>query len=325
MPSCAARFECRCPGSAESIRHPCARVEPNSAGRLPSWRLHGIVRRRPPWFDALAYYLSALGYGDDRGLVERYWTAGDERAHVIGKGISRFHAVYWPAFLLSAGLPVPHRVLVHGYLTVDGEKISKSLRPVEVGPIVERFGADALRWYFARRCRTRGDGDVDRGAIAAVYDRDLADGLGNLVQRAGGLAARLGLQRLAVPAIEDPAAAELRALTEQLPKRVDAALDSFLPDDAAAAIVEVIDAANRTIERTAPWRAARSDPSAAAAALYAPLEAARIAAGELAPLVPGVARTVLARLGDPEGTPGWGLPAGVAASLGPPPLPRKQA
>ncbi|HEX3758240.1 MAG TPA: hypothetical protein VHW23_06020, partial [Kofleriaceae bacterium] len=125
------------------------------------------------------------------------------------------------------------------------------------------------------------------------------------------------------PAVEPAEAAELRARAEALPARVDAALDAFLPDDAAAAIVELVDAANRALDRTAPWRTARTDPAAAAAALYAPLEAARIAAGELSPFVPGVARTVLARLGDPDDAPGWGRPAGELRA-GPPPLPRKQ-
>ena len=266
------------------------------------------------WFDALTNYLSALGLGGDDPLLGHYWGRRDgERIHVIGKGITRFHAVYWPAFLLSAGLPLPDRICVHGYLTVDGEKISKSGRSVEVGPIVDRLGADALRWYFVRRCRTRSDADVVTGAIAAAYDLDLADGLGNLVQRATQLAARLGVP-IAPPATGSPEATELRQLAEALPAQVDAAIDAFLPDDAAAAILALIDAANRAIDRTAPWRIARGDPAAAAAALYAPLEAARIAAGELAPFVPAVARTIGERLGDL--VPGAPLPGG------PPPVPR---
>lgn len=280
------------------------------------------------WFDALANYLASLELGGDGGggeLVRRYWLAGDERTHVIGKGITRFHAVYWPAFLLSAGLPLPDRILVHGYLTVDGHKISKSGQSVEVGPIAERLGADALRWYFVRRCRTRTDADVDTGAIAAAHDRDLADGLGNLVQRASTLAARLAGAPIRPPGTDPVAAAELRALAEALPSRVDAAVDRFVLDDAVAAIVELIDAANRALDRTAPWRIARTDPAAAAAALYAPLEAARIAAGELAPFVPGVSRAILARLGDADGDPAWGRPIGAGLHAGPPPLPRRQA
>jgi methionyl-tRNA synthetase len=274
------------------------------------------------WFDALVNYVSSLGLAGDEALLDRYWRGGDERVHVIGKGVTRFHAVYWPAFLLSAGLPLPDRIVVHGYLTVDGEKISKSGRNVEVDPVVARCGSDALRWYFVRRCRTRGDADVSVPAICDAYDGDLADRLGNLVQRTTVLAARLTGGRVPAPR-ETPDTAALAALATALPGRVDAALDAFVPDEAAAAIVALLDAANRTLERAEPWRLARTDPEAAGAALYAPLEAARIAAAELAPFVPGVSRTIAGRLGDPDLRPPWGLLApGAELRQGPPPVPR---
>ncbi|HEU4731189.1 MAG TPA: methionine--tRNA ligase [Kofleriaceae bacterium] len=280
------------------------------------------------WFDALTNYLASLGLGGGAPgkrseLLDRYWHAG-ERTHVLGKGITRFHAVYWPAFLLSAGLPLPDRIFVHGYLTVDGHKISKSGRNVEVAPLVEATGADALRWFFVRRCRTHGDADVSTGAITGAYNHDLADGLGNLVQRTTALAARLSQSRVPAPGAETLESSRLRALAGALPCRIDAALDGFLLDDAAAAVIELIDAANRCLEAAAPWRIARTDPAAAAAALYAPLEAARIAAGELSPFVPGIARTIAERLGDADVGPGWGrLSPGAALRGGPPPVPRK--
>ena len=277
------------------------------------------------WFDALASYLSSLGLGSGDPLLTRYWLDGGERVHVIGKGITRFHAVYWPAFLLSAGLPLPDRIAVHGYLTVDGEKISKSGRNVEVGPVVEACGVDAVRWFFARRCRTRSDADVSIAAILDAHDRDLADRLGNLVQRCITLAGKVCDGR--VPPPDDGAhASELRALAAALPARVDAALDAFLPDEAAAAIVELLDAANRALERSAPWQLARTDPAAAARALHAPLEAARIATGELSPLVPGVAAAIAVRLGGADLAPRWGvLQPGAALLAGPPPLPRRNS
>lgn len=266
------------------------------------------------WFDALVNYVSALGLAGDEALLDRYWRTG-ERVHVIGKGISRFHAVYWPAFLLSAGLPLPDRIFVHGYLTVDGEKISKSRRNVEVEPVIEQCGVDALRWYFARCCRTRSDSDVSIDAICDSYDRDLVDRLGNLAQRATTLAVKLTGGRVPLPS-DTPAASELDARTRALPARVDAALDAFAPDEAASAIVELLDAANRYLEAAAPWRLARTDPDAAATALYAPLAAARVAAAELAPFVPEVAAVIAARLGE--------LQPGGALVAGPPPLPRKR-
>ncbi len=269
------------------------------------------------WFDALVNYLASLGLGGEDALLARYWRDGGERVHVIGKGITRFHAVYWPAFLLSAGLPLPDRIAVHGYLTVDGEKISKSRRNIEVAPVVEDCGADALRWYFARRCRTRADGDVSLAAIGEAHDADLADRLGNLVQRCVALCDGRVPERRDHPA--------LRALAEALPARVDAALDAFLFDDAAGAIVELLDAANRAIEHAQPWRVRRTDPRAAAASLYAPLEVARIAAGELAPFVPGIARTIAARLGDAALDAAWGgLAPGAELRPGAPPVPRRR-
>lgn len=259
------------------------------------------------WVDALANYLTALGLGGDEALLDRYWRGGD-RVHVIGKGITRFHAVYWPAFLLCAGLPLPDTIYVHGYLTIDGAKIRKSGRGVDVPPLVAQVGADALRWYFVRRCRTRSDADVQLASLAAAHDADLADRLGNLVQRTVALAGKLCGGR--VPARGD--AGELTALGEALPARVDAALAAFLPDEAAAGIFELVDAANRALDRAAPWR------TGDATALYAPLEAVRTAADELAPFVPQVSRAIRARLGSAPLVPGAPLVAG------PPPV-RKRA
>jgi len=272
------------------------------------------------WFDALANYLASLGLGGDAPLLERYWSR--DRTHVIGKGITRFHAVYWPAFLLAAGLPLPDRIFVHGYLTIDGRKISKSGLQVDVDPIIDEVGVDGLRWYFARSCRTRGDSDVKRDEIAAAHDRDLADGLGNLVQRCTVLASKINNGRVPLPD-DSPETSALRAQAEALPARVDAALEAFLLDDAAIAIGELIDAANRALEATAPWRLAKTDVAAAAAALHAPLEAARVAAAELAPFVPAVSRVIVDRLGGDRTARWGGLSPGAELVVGPPAIPRR--
>jgi methionyl-tRNA synthetase len=189
--------------------------------------------------------------------------------------------------------------------------------------VIAACGADALRWYFVRRCRTRVDADVSTSAITDAYDCDLADRLGNLVQRCVALAGKLCKGRVpAAGAAADPDS--LRAIATALPGRIDAAVDALLFDDAAAAIVELLDAANRALERAQPWRLQRTDPAGAAASLYAPLEAARIAAGELSPFVPGVADIIASRLGSPDLGPSWGgLVSGAELRVGPPPLPRK--
>jgi methionyl-tRNA synthetase len=258
------------------------------------------------WFDALANYIA---HGDA-------WQHATERTHVLGKGVTRFHAVYWLAFLLAAKLPLPHRIFVHGYLTVDGKKIGKSTNPVDVPPFVDACGVDALRWFYARQCRTRTDTDVTRAAILAAHDRDLSDRLGNLVQRTIAVAHKLSSGRV-IESIETEHVAELRAIARALPARVDAALDAFALDEAAAAIIELVDAANRYVDVVAPWRHATS------AALYAPLEAARIAAAELAPFVPSISQTILARLGGNDTAAWGGLAIGTQLVAGPPPVPKR--
>ncbi len=136
------------------------------------------------WFDALGNYISALGYGSDDDTLTRWWTQVISREHVIGKGITRFHAIYWPAILLSAGLPVPTRILVHGYVTVDGCKIGKSAgNAIDPLPLAEEFGPDALRYFLLRHIRSTGDGDFSHARFRQAYDSELAGQLGNLVHR----------------------------------------------------------------------------------------------------------------------------------------------
>src|SRR5262249_38279043 len=128
------------------------------------------------WFDALLNYASAPGL--DR------WADFARRTHVVGKGIVRFHAVIWPAILLSAGLPVPDELFVHDYVTADGRKIGKSLgNRVDPGALIDSYGPDALRWWCAREVPRIGETDFSEERLVAVVNRDLAHGIGNLVQR----------------------------------------------------------------------------------------------------------------------------------------------
>ena len=140
------------------------------------------------WFDALTTYLTALGYpkGD---LYEKYWLDSSKRLHVIGKGIIRFHAVYWPAILASAGITLPTDEFVHGYITVEGQKISKSVgNVVDPFDLVGRFGTDPVRYYLLREIPAWGDGDFSEKRFKDLYNGELANGLGNLVARVARLA-----------------------------------------------------------------------------------------------------------------------------------------
>ncbi len=136
------------------------------------------------WFDALTNYISALDFGTDGEQYERWWRQADHRVHVVGKGIQRFHAVYWPSFLLSAGEPVPTRVHVHPYLSVDGAKISKSSgNGPDPTDLTDRFGTDALRWWFTRDVSPITDTDFTVERLIARANDDLANGVGNAVSR----------------------------------------------------------------------------------------------------------------------------------------------
>jgi len=137
------------------------------------------------WFDALNIYQSGVGFGIDEKEYKKWWPAD---LHVIGKGIIRFHAVYWPAFLLSANLPLPKALFVHGYFTVDGQKMSKSLGNVtDPNELINKYGADALRYYLLKEISPFADGDFAEKKLVEVYNSDLANGLGNLVARVAKL------------------------------------------------------------------------------------------------------------------------------------------
>jgi methionyl-tRNA synthetase len=246
------------------------------------------------WFDALANYISALDYGTGGESYDLWWEQADERVHVVGKGILRFHAVHWPAILLSAGAALPTAILVHDYLTVNGEKLSKSADG-SAGPglVVSRYGRDALRWWFARDVRLAADADF-REELVASRGNELADGLGNLVSRVVALADGRKLE----DAPEAPA--EGRTLLEasgRLRILVDQGLRRFDLAAATEAIWSVVVEANRFVAATRPWelrKLAERDEDAARdldAVLGLLLQTIRTVAHELGPFLPdGAAR-----------------------------------
>ena len=139
------------------------------------------------WLDALTNYISALGGPAPEGdspLFDEFWREAETITHIVGKDILRFHAIYWPAFLMSAGVRLPSQVWAHGWLTVNGEKMSKSLGNfLPPGPLVEAFGADVLRYYFMREVGFGQDGDFSHRNLLNRYNGELANGLGNLMNR----------------------------------------------------------------------------------------------------------------------------------------------
>jgi methionyl-tRNA synthetase len=264
------------------------------------------------WWDALANYVTALGYGGDGAAFDDWWAGSADRVHVVGKGIVRFHAVYWLAQLLSAGLTLPTTILVHDYLTVRGAKIAKSTG-VTADPVdlARRHGTDALRWWFLREVPRVGDTDFTEERLVARHDLELANGLGNLVQRTLTL-----VHRLRDGAVGAPEQGELTAAADALPAVVDRAIDGFDLRTAAGALVAVVDLGNRTIEAERPWEAGRRDLPRTDAVLAGLVHACRVVAGELTPFLPGGAARLEAQLGA-VGDPRVGRPEPAFGRLAP--------
>jgi len=246
------------------------------------------------WFDALINYASAVGLGSDAALFERWWPAD---LHVIGKDITRFHAVIWPAMLMSAKLPLPRTVFGHGFMTLNGQKMSKSLGTI-VDPIeaANRHGADPLRLYLVKEVAFGGDGDFSWERYDERYNVDLANNLGNLVSRVAAMAHQFRGGRLT------PAAAASDTLARKGDEAAAAyrrAMDALALHDGAASAFRIVDATNEFIADTSPWKLAK-DPAAAdrlSQVLFDAAEAIRLAAVLLSPIMPGSSAEILRRVG----------------------------
>src|SRR5579859_7623769 len=261
------------------------------------------------WFDALANYLTALGYGSAPEGLARWWTGADRRIHVLGKGVLRFHAVYWPAILASAGLPLPNDILVHDYLTVDGRKISKSGgATVDPAALAAEYGTDAVRWWLLREVPRIGDADFTRERLIARANDELANGIGNLISRVLGLVGRY--RDGAAPAGREPApGAEALASARRLaPARISAALAVGDFREAAAAVWAIAAEANRYISQARPWQLAGADGAGDRragrdldAVLGCLVAACRDLASQLEPFLPDAAERIARRFRAPDG------------------------
>ena len=292
------------------------------------------------WVDALANYLTGVGFPDDPATFERYWPAD---LHLVGKEIIRFHCLYWPALLLSAGLPLPRQVFAHGWLTKDRHKISKTTgNTVDPSALAAEFGSDAVRYYFLRAIAFGQDGDYTRSALVARYNAELANDFGNLVQRATALASRSPaspLHALASSGAEfapadlcsfevelAPPEVALRAQAGVLAERVAAAFDRLALDEAVTAIGEFVNQANRYAQLTAPWDLAKAGQTARLGVVLDHLvEAARLAAWHYAPIIPRAAAEAHRRLAGSAPAPGQGWFGAVRRGevvSGPPLFPR---
>jgi methionyl-tRNA synthetase len=246
------------------------------------------------WFDALVNYASAVGLGGDQALFEKWWPAD---LHIVGKDITRFHAVIWPAMLMAAKLPLPGQVFGHGFMTLNGQRMSKTLGTI-VDPIeaADRLGVDPLRLYLVKEVAFGGDGDFSWERYEERYNVDLANNLGNLVSRVTSMAHRYRGGRVAPGTSGND---QLARVGESVIADYRAAMDRFALHEGAAAAYRLIDGANEFIAATAPWAMAK-DPAQAeklSQVLFDAAEAIRLAAVLLTPIMPASSREILRRVG----------------------------
>jgi methionyl-tRNA synthetase len=249
------------------------------------------------WFDALANYITALGYPETEGKFREFWPAD---VQLIGKDILRFHAVYWPTFLLSAGLPLPKKVFAHGWWTVEGQKMSKSLQNViEPNMLIDKYGVDAIRYFLLREVPFGLDGDFSHSALIHRINSDLANDLGNLLNRSTAM-----IQKYFGGVVQQPAEMSgidkaYRVKTEAAVDQVESCLEEMAFSKALQSIWEVISAGNKYIDETAPWTLAK-DPAQKerlGTVMYCVLESQRIVYHLLSAFMPDTADKGLHYLG----------------------------
>ena len=251
------------------------------------------------WVDALTTYMTGVGFPDTGGDWARYWPAN---VHLIGKDIVRFHTVYWPAFLMSAGLPLPRQVFAHGFLLSRGEKMSKSIgNVVDPMALAERFGTDALRYFLLREVPFGQDGSYSEEAIVNRVNAELANSFGNLAQRTLSMVHKNldGVIPAAGEAQEDQAL--LRIVEQATGDEVPEAFDRFAFSVGIEAWMRAVFACNQYVDTQAPWALRKTDPERMAAVLGTLVVAVRQLAQAIAPVIPASADKLMTLIDAGEG------------------------
>ncbi|WP_296714016.1 methionine--tRNA ligase [Rhodoblastus sp.] len=242
------------------------------------------------WVDALTNYLTATGWFED-GARKKFWPCD---AHVIGKDITRFHAIFWPAFLMSADLPLPKQIVVHGFLFNRGEKMSKSVGNV-IDPIAlaDHYGVDALRYFFLREVPFGQDGNYSHEAIVQRINADLANDLGNLAQRSLSMIAKNCGAKVPEQGDVEPADAEMLAKAYEAVEKARAAMIAYAPHQALADIWAVVGEANRYFAGQEPWKLTKTNPTRRDSVLFVTIETLRVVGILCQPFIPAAAGKLL--------------------------------
>ena len=251
------------------------------------------------WLDALTNYVTAVGYPDcDSVMFQKFWPAD---LHMVGKDIVRFHAVYWPAFLMAAGIQPPKRVFAHGWWTNEGEKISKSLGNV-IDPLqlVEAYGLDPVRYFLLREVPFGNDGDFSHAAMTHRMNGDLANDLGNLCQRVLSMVNKNCDAQVPKHGTFDAADKALMDKAQRLLSSLRAIIDEQAFHNALGAIWEVIGDANRYVDAQAPWALRKSEPARMETVLYTLIETIRRLVLLVQPFMPDASANILDQLSVPE-------------------------
>ena len=249
------------------------------------------------WFDALTNYLTSLGFPEKTGGFEKFWPAD---IHLVGKDILRFHAVYWPAFLMSAGLPLPKTVFAHGWWTVEGEKMSKSLgNVVDPYQVVEEFNSEIFRYFLLREIPFGQDGDYSRRSLVSRVNGELVNGLGNLVSRSLGMIERYFEGVLPKPDELSESEREIEDSYRETARQVSSDLEELAFNKALSRIWEFIALVNRYVDNAAPWKLAKQEEQGErlGTVLWTLAESIRVISLLVYPFLPETAREIRRKIG----------------------------
>jgi methionyl-tRNA synthetase len=249
------------------------------------------------WFDALVNYLTAAGYHDDPEKFKKFWPAD---VHLVGKEIVRFHSIIWPIMLMSVGLPLPKKVFGHGWLIVDGTKMSKSLgNVVDPIPLIDTYGADPLRYYLLKEIRLGQDGNFSLPSFVRRINADLANDLGNLLQRTLAMVEKYEGGIVQAPKVKEAVDDDLAACAVETAKLYETNMDAMKINDAINDVWNLIRRSNKYIDETMPWVLAKDEAKAERlqTVLYNLMESMRIIAALVSPYIPASAENMWHQLG----------------------------